>query len=122
MPAKISVLRELEEELRSIPLPDGIRWLDDDVVHCILGHGLGAVGGFTAQFVSWLIHTTPPTGPEGQGARLYATRLTFPLLLASRLPSQRARIHDIVTRAAADFQAAIAAGRATEVLDGENLP
>jgi hypothetical protein len=120
MPAT-SVLHELQEELRAIPLPDGIHWLDN-APSCVIGRATGGVP--LAQFVSWLVHIIPPTGPDGQGAKLFAKRITFPIWLGRphRDADSKAALQDLVTRTAADFQADLAAGRATEVHDLDLLP
>lgn len=122
MPAK-SLLRDLDALLRSIELPEGIRWLDDDLPSCLLARG--QTYGHLACFVSWLLHFTPATGPEGQGVRMYVWRISIPLttsLMASMDEEHRAAFWARIQEEIAGFQAALAAGTAIEIQDGENLP
>jgi len=122
-------MRDLAGVLEAIRLPEGIRW---DPTHCTLGHG--ASGGYTTAFVSWIVSMPkiPCCEAFSEGVccvhgtpRLFAWRVTFPLMAAASLgdvPKLRSDVEGYVLREADAFLAALAAGTAPEVADGGLLP
>lgn len=111
----------IDELLRETELKPGMTWCDGQGVLMLEGAG---GGGHRLQWKAYLLFMTPPTGPEGEGARLYVHRVNIPSEIRTGVLGP---VDQEALRAAADvevraFQMALDAGKALEIKDGDLLP
>ena len=116
MPSKIgTVLRQTEETLQNIELPEGVSWIERDQKLWLLNRP-GYGGGHLAAWVAYLIHKKQPA-PDS----FYFKPLVLPLKAAVTTDANAdadelaQQIRDAVTAVAAQFAADVAAGTARVV-------
>lgn len=114
MPAKPgTVLRQTEETLQNIELPEGVSWIERDQKLWLLNRP-GYEGGHFAAWVAYLVHEKRPA-PDS----FYLKPLVFPLKVAvthdADLDVLTKQIRDAVTAVAAQFAADVAGGTARTV-------
>jgi hypothetical protein len=125
-----SVLNDLSAVLKEIVLPEPLRWLDDDVVRCTIGRA-GATGGYSLQFLSWLMHASPipcchffseGTCREHGDPKFYFWRVQFDTATAWKATDWRTLVVRRVLDEAQAFLTELAAGRVPPTKDCEELP
>ncbi len=104
---------KLEELLKEAKLDPGTTWVEDESPTVV-----PAVGGWKA----YLIHLIPPTGPEGEGARMFVHRVDLPLVPGDLSVEMEEKLRALVETEILTFKKALQAGVAQEIGDLDTLP
>lgn len=115
------MMNEAEAAVRGAKLPEGITLLDGTGMLQLQSFAQPAgARGYRAQWLAYLFYMTPPTGPDGEGARVFVRKISFGFL--SNVTANPEATRRIIEREAQEFKKELDAGTATEVRDGDELP